>query len=214
MRTDELTRELRAQAAETLAGPGISMADLRARRSRDRRRTTTGTAVAAAAVLAAASWVGGFRHDAAHVRPRPIDAASATPSPTATPATDWQARDCNLPDFGGCDIPAELVYRGRTFDDREGGRQPLFAPTGLDRELVVPGGRRNLPLLLVGATGTGPGSVVEVTVGDRPARRVRPGRLIALQFPGGTPTERVVVREVGTPVRGETLAFERYAASS
>lgn len=82
MRTDELTRELRAQAAETLAGPGISMADLRARRNRDRRRTTTGTAVAAAAVLAVATWVGGLGHDAAHDRPRPPVHSGAAPSPT------------------------------------------------------------------------------------------------------------------------------------
>jgi hypothetical protein len=114
---------------------------------------------------------------------------------------------CNRPALGGCALPATLRYDGRVYADHDGGRQPLFAPNGVNRELSL------FPvdsdaLLLVGATGAGPGSRLEVTVGAV-TRRLPAGRLTAVPKPTDWQPE-VVVRETGTPARGEVLRIEGY----
>ena len=72
MRIDELRRELHAQAAETVAGATVSMADLRDRRARSRRRRAAAGGTLAVALLAVGAGL---------ARPAPPHSGSYRPGP-------------------------------------------------------------------------------------------------------------------------------------
>ncbi len=211
MSLEDLTHELHAQAAEVLHGPSPGIGDLRARRTRQRRRRAAGGAVAAVLLVAlGALLLPGAPGDPGPAGDGPGPAGTTTASPSSP--TGWRPVRCNRPETGGCAVPATLTYDDRTYVDRVGGVQPLFARNGVNRELRL--STRAAPdprLLLVGATGAGPGSDLEVTVGAGPVRHLPGGRLTVLLLPRMPRAEDVVVRETGTPARGEQLRIEGYA---
>lgn len=217
MRIDELTRALHREAEEAMAASPVGMAGLRARRTRARRRLTV-TAAAAATLVAVAgvSWLGGTppgpRNDPAG--PTTSTAPSPSPTPSQNDVSSWEALRCNTPDLGGCEVPQTLTYDGRTYTQLggAGGSQPVHAGNGLNRELglsVVPTGGR--VLVLAGATGTGPGSRLTVSVNWAPDVPVPSGPLTALLLRETPDSQKVVVQEVGAPARDETLRIATYS---
>ena len=215
MRIDELTQELHAQADEAMTCAPVAMADLRARRGRDRRRRAAGGTLAVLLVTGGA-WLGVPVVRAGSDQPGPAGTTTApkTRESAQEPkqAPGWRPVRCNRPELGGCGVPATLTYDGRTYSDRVGGSQPLFAPNGINRELnLSTHAATDLRLVLVGAVGAGPGSRLEVTVGSGPARRLPRGRLTVWLLPEPKRPQEVVVRETGTPAKGEVLRIEGYS---
>ena len=213
MKLDELIQELHTQADEAMTTAAISMPELRDRRARVRRRRV-GSSAAAVALVVAVTWVAGSTASNSGNALEPSDTSPASTSPTRTPGpTGWTAVRCNRARFGGCTFPALLSYRGRLFADRMAGVQPVRAPNGLNLGLgLATGGAPGPRLMLVGATGTGPGSRLEVVVGGGSPRRISSGRPTALLITVPAPHKKVVVRETGTPGKGEALRVEGYTA--
>lgn len=211
MRIEELTQELHAQAGEAMSGAPVGMADLRARRGRDRRRRAAGGTLAVL-LVAGGAWLGIPLLRAGGDQPGPAGTTTAPKTQGPTQAPSWQLVRCNRPELGGCDVPATLTYDGRTYTDRVGGVQPLFAPNGLNRELTLSTrAPTDIRLVLVGAVGAGPGSRLEVTVGSGVAHSLPRGRLTIWLVPQSRRPQQVVVRETGTPAKGEVLRIEGYS---
>ncbi|MGN6575462.1 MAG: hypothetical protein ACTHKG_07235 [Nocardioides sp.] len=224
MRTDELTRALHQQADEALAtAPTFDVQALGRRRARTRRRAVAGGAVAA--TLAAVTSVVLLTGDPAPRggEPGPVDRPSETPSadeshsPRPSPPTQgssaWQAVECITEELGGCDVPMTLTYRGRTWTRAGGadGSQPVHAPNGVNREIgmsVVPTGTRQL--VLVGATGAGPGSELSVSLNSSASEPVDPGPLTPVLVDATPDSQHVTVREDGTAPRDEVLQIATY----
>ena len=225
MRIDELTRELHVQGQEAMADAPVGMGALRDRRSRERRRkTTVGGAFGVLVVVAGGVWLGGGQAPVGTERPdsgqtgfvdHPGPVEQDTPPSTETASTAWRAVVCNRPEFGGCAVPVRLRLAGSTYADRFGGVQPVHAPNGINRELSLSTSPvRSARLVLVGATGTGPRSRLEVTIDGGPPRDLPPGPLTALLFPDAHEPQEVLVREVGTPGKHEVLRIEAYAVTT
>ena len=228
MRTIDLTRALHRQADEAIAtAPAFEIGALAQRRARARRRLAVGGAVVAtlatATVVAMLSGAptrdGGQPGPAGRPSGSPSVSASPSPSATASPSatpssgSGWQAVDCSAPDLGGCDIPMTLTYRGRTWTQLGGsvGSQPVHWRNGVNREIgmsVVPVGARQL--VLVGATGAGPGSTLSVSVNWATSEPLDAGALTPVLLDITPDSQHVTVREDGTAPQDEVLQIATY----
>ncbi|QNN53427.1 hypothetical protein [Nocardioides mesophilus] len=217
MRIEEITRELQAQADEAMTGPGPDMTQLRALRTqRRRRRVSAGAALATLLVVGGGAWLTSAPDPAGGRPPAPADTPSSAPPAshraTSSAGTDWRAVDCAPKQLGGCTLPTSLSFHGTTYVDRVGGAVPVLHRTQVNRELSLSLAGTRPRLLLVGATGAGPGSRLEVSIGSAPVLRVPGGRLTAVPVPPRQRDAEVVVRETGRPADGEVLRIEGYAA--
>ncbi len=211
MRLEELIEELHAQADEVMTSSTVSMPELRDRRARERRRRMAGSAIAVALLLPVV-WAAGSVGSRSGADLQPNRTPMASPTQERPPArAGWEGVRCNRPQLGGCAVPALLSYRGHLFSDTQGGSQPVNAANGQNLDLSMSTGGASGPhLILVGATGAGPGSRLEVVVGNRPPKLLTPGRLTAIPLTVEARHWDVVVRETGTPTDSEVLRIEDY----
>lgn len=236
MRIDELSRELHAQADAAMSTATVRFSDLRARRTRDRRRlavvgaaaavlvTTGGVALLAPTISEGAPAPGLAATPSGTESPTPTSTPS--PSPTSSPSpshtaagdaagngADWQPVDCNAPDLGGCAVPASLTYQGHAYTALGGasGTQPVLSGNGVNRELrlsIVPADGPTL--VLVGATGAGPGSELGLSVNWELTKPLAVGPLTAVLLRKAPDSQTVVVVEDGKPSSDEVLQIATY----
>lgn len=217
MRTEDLVRELRAEAEETASWPLPDLTVLhRARRRRRRRRLLLGGLAASCAAAAVAAAV---------VLPRgvvgaPYDApVGPAASPTAAPTTAtvgtraWRATSCPS-GRDGCAFPATLSVGGRTLANPEAGSVPTRHGRARSAELSLTVDRRHgTSWVLVGATGSDQRSQLVVRFGDGAWRPLVPGRLTLVRVPAGTPGPVTVrVHERARPLPHEVLRIGTYRA--
>ena len=207
--TDDLVRELHAQAEETRAWPAP-----RLRRTPPRRtsRIRTGLLVLGTALAVAVAVVAVPR---ALQRPEQQYGAPAivkrSPPEERASAQAWSVERC-LPNGSRCTVPYLLREDGTRYASVAGGQAPTYAGGRVTSRFLTYQRDKSSreAYVLVGAVGSRTGSRLVVTFGDRAPIELSPGRLSFLPLPDRSAGLEVRVRELTRPVPHETLVIEEY----